>query len=81
MKKSATKVEYNHRKVIEDQLLTALDDKRKVAILATAEDLDLLILALDEVRYHAKDLEQKRKRYLDDLKMLRDKAFNGGQVD
>lgn len=34
------------RQIIENQLLTALDDKSKVAILASKEDLETLIAAL-----------------------------------
>ena len=34
------------KQVIENQLLTALDDKAKVAILADAQDLSLMIEAL-----------------------------------
>ena len=39
-------VESVNRQVIENQLLTALDDKSKVAILATEEDLTMLIICL-----------------------------------
>ena len=39
-------VESVNRQVIENQLLSALDDKSKVAILATEEDLTMLIICL-----------------------------------
>ena len=39
-------VESVNRQVIENQLLAALDDKSKVAILATEEDLTMLIICL-----------------------------------
>ena len=58
--------------VIENQLLTALDDKSKVAILATQDDLDLLISALT---YSPNKSNASRTKMLDGLKQLRDAAF------
>ena len=56
--------EYVGRDVIENQLLTTLrDDKSKVAILATRDDLQVLIRALrwgHTNQGFAKDLEQLR---------------------
>lgn len=72
--RSATKVEYSKREVISDQVLTALDDKSKVAILCTQEDLDLLIQALYSMHLLG-PANRKRNRYLDDLKLLQAKAF------
>ena len=57
------------RTVMERKLLTALDGKLKVAILATKEDLDLLISALGD------SIQKDAQRYGADLKKLRDAAF------
>ena len=59
------------RQVIANQLLAALDDKGKVAIVASAEDLELLISVL---RYYPVRTAQV-KRMQTDLQMLRDAAF------
>jgi len=56
--------------VIENQLLTALDDKSRVAILATEEDLDLFIEALTPMWAHTKAQEM-----LSDIKQLKRAAF------
>ena len=73
-----TKVVDVPRQVIQNQLLTALDDKSKVAALLDEGDLDILIdaleckLAWDDL---SKDVEDKAKRFREDLKLLRVKAF------
>ena len=58
-----------NRQVIENQLLAALDDKSKVAILATEEDLKLLITALRPMWASA------AREMCDDLCQLKDAAF------
>jgi len=57
------------RTVMERKLLTALNDNLKVAILATKEDLDILILALGD------SIQKDAQLYAADLKKLRDAAF------
>lgn len=55
----------SNRQVIENKLLTAIDDDSKVAILASREDLDLLIEALsnwtEKARLYSADLSQLRR--------------------
>lgn len=58
------------REVIGQQLLAALDDKSKVAILATEEDLEMLVQAMQ--RFAEND---KESRMLEDLRRLQDEAF------
>lgn len=57
------------RTVLERKLLTALKDDSKVAILATKEDLDLLILVLGN------SIQKAAQEFAADLKKLRDAAF------
>lgn len=64
------------REVIANQLLSALDDRTKVAILADEEDLNLLIRALDELRVYDSKLNRKRVQYVEDLRLLRKSTFN-----
>ena len=63
-------VESVNRQVIENQLLTALDDKSKVAVLATDDDLKLLIAALRPMWSNSAAREM-----CDDLCQLKDAAF------
>ena len=63
-------VESVNRQVIENQLLAALDDKSKVAILATEDDLKLLIAALRPMWANSAAREM-----CDDLCQLKDAAF------
>lgn len=67
--KNGVRVIQSTRKVLERKLLTALNDETRVAILATCEDLDLLILALGD------STRQRARQYAEDLKKLRDAAF------
>lgn len=65
-----SKVEYTPKEVIENKLLAALNEAGNVAIIATLEDLDLLIFAL------SLDFESPhRDGFLADLKKLRAGAF------
>ena len=78
------------REVISDQLLVALDDKSKVAILASESDLDLLEMALDR-RFSFDDIDRNahgamkhinhwnelRLTFLRDVQQLRQAAFGG----
>ena len=59
------------REVIERKLLTALEDGGQVAILATENDLTLLINALDQFG------TVKGKQWASDLKQLRHESFGG----
>lgn len=64
------KTEAVSRQVIEDTLLTALEDASTVAILATRKDLDLLIHSLVFVSNDdAREMETS-------LRQLREQAFN-----
>lgn len=75
-----SKVVQSSRQVIEHRLLTALEeDPSAVAILASKEDLDLLILALADVTagggaLHGR-LGARAKDYLQGLRQLRREAF------
>lgn len=65
MKSKAT-IEKTSRQVIENKLLTALNDSSQVAILATEEDLSIMIETLSQserlkAREMARDFEQLRK--------------------
>jgi hypothetical protein len=67
-------VESVNRQVIENQLLTSLCDKSKVAILATEEDLTLLIGALKCVSCHD-PAARAAKEMCADLQQLKAAAF------
>lgn len=61
------------REVLNDQLLVALDDKSKVAIICDQNDIELLMFALtrcDGIRSESAEMWR-------DLKKLRDAAFRG----
>lgn len=64
------------REVIGDQLLTALNDKSKVTILANKEDLQLLMMGLNNLTLIDSKLNKKRVQYAKDLKQLFDASFN-----
>jgi hypothetical protein len=64
------KIESVKRQIIESQLLTSLEDKSCVAILATEDDLNLFIEALTSLWSHS-----KAKEMLADLKQLKREAF------
>ena len=69
---SVCSTEYVPREVIAEQLLIALDDKSKTAIIAGKEDIEILIRALDHVPSFW------GTRYItmaSDLRKLRDSAF------
>jgi hypothetical protein len=76
-------VDYVPRTVIEDQLLTALDDKSKVAFLLTKEDLNLLIwwgsIAPANVLATDKAEPARSRDMLSDLRKLRSATFKEGQ--
>jgi len=63
------------REVIADQLLTALDDKGKVAILADREMLDFLISAAHNCDITDPELRKYRDELVQDMKKLRASAF------
>jgi hypothetical protein len=70
-----TRIEHVSRSVIENKLLAALDDETgKVAILATENDLDLIVAA-----FTLASLDRMAppglKEMLDDLKKLQKGAF------
>lgn len=66
---SSLRIKPEKREVIQDQLLTELNDKDKVAILATKKDLDLFIEAMKCLSSPESD------RFLQDLQHLRAVAF------
>ena len=57
------------REVIENQLLVSMEDKSKVALILTCDDLTMLIDAL------AYAIDDKRTQMRRDLQELRHKAF------
>lgn len=71
------KSEYVKREIIDDQLLVAMDDKSKVAIVLDQEGLDLLISAVLQMQQPAGSEELKRKlgELVADMKQLRRQAF------
>lgn len=75
------KIEHVKREVIEQNLLAALDNKEKVAILCTKDDLDMLIDALKDYEAMCKDdgelqeAREKARQYWMDLTKLRQSAF------
>ena len=67
-------VEIAPRQVIERKLLTALDDKSKVAILATQEDLEDMIFALENYNWN-EDRKTRCQKMADGLRQLLREAF------
>ncbi len=65
----SAEIEHTSRQVIENALLTALTEKAQVAILATEEDLNLLINALHN------HCGSKSKQMAEDFEKLRQAAF------
>ena len=68
-------VEMTNRQVIENQLLASLDDKSKVAILASEEDLDTLIAALMLSERNRMAMPSKWKELRAGLEQLKAAAF------
>jgi hypothetical protein len=68
-------VESVNRQVIENQLLTSLCDKSKVAILATEDDLRMLINALKTHSMCYPGWAKKNSEYVADLEQLKSAAF------
>ena len=64
-----------NRQVIENQLLTALDDKSRVAILATEDDLRMLINALKTHSMCYPGWAKKNSEYVAGLEQLKAAAF------
>ena len=80
MSKPGYKVERLPLQVIENKLLTRLEDKNTVAILAGKEDIDALLLAIDSFFDHYEGTsfcrEPSRMRELQDgLRLLRRSVF------
>jgi hypothetical protein len=72
----ANRVELVNRQVIEKQLLNELSDKSKVAILATEDDLDVLICALALVAsFGVTGHVHKAKELRAGLQQLKQEAF------
>ncbi len=71
------KIVRTKKQVIEKQLLAALDDKTKVALLMDEKDLDLLIIALDffGVKGPGLDATIAAKEMSKSLEQLRKEAF------
>lgn len=75
MAQKPIKVERVNRAVIDSQLLTGLDDKSKVAILASQDDLDLMISAFEDLQRPSDEAVRMEA----DLKKLRAEAFGAGK--
>lgn len=66
------------RSVMEKQLLVWLEDKSKVALLITEDDLNVLVMALDgfsDSLPGGHEMESKCKDFAKDLQQLRKEAF------
>lgn len=76
MKTSYQPCEEKHvnRQVIDNQLLTALDDKSKVAILLNKEDLDLIISAFMLAENNRMAMKGRMTEFRKDLEQLRESA-------
>lgn len=77
MSKQCT-VTHHNREVIEDKLLTALEDGHTVAALLQEADLDLLIHALDDMaekQTYSAELTKKARDFAADMRQLRKAAF------
>jgi len=72
-RENSMKIEKTTRPVIERQLLNSLEDKSKVAILATVEDLDVLIYALGALEaFRASAVERPHSIITERVEELRD---------
>lgn len=78
MKKKRPTKDYVPREIINDQLLGALNDKAKVAVVYEEKDLVLLInlcyYYVGDTNYDDSDIPTV-KQLLDDLRALKDAAF------
>jgi len=74
---SDVKTELVPHEVIEKQLLVALNDKSKVAILASKDDLLMLMNGLEDTLRYLDCAE--RRELLESLKKLNDAAFPKGE--
>ena len=72
---SPNQVVHASRQVLEHKLLTALGDENTVAILASREDLDLLIRALRHVSTLGKHEQERKHFWLKGMEQLRREAF------
>ncbi len=70
---TGSRIEKVDRELIENKMLAALDDSEVVAILATKDDLDLLIRSVDAYA----SITTRGRDLADDLKKLRQAAFSG----
>jgi len=68
-------VELTKREVIERKLLTALEDDNTVAILASKQDLDVMVAALDYAMLSDKNQTRKARELAAGMKQLRREAF------
>lgn len=71
------KIEHVHREVIENKLLTRLNDEKTVACLFERGDLDLIIKALQlfPIGFPIEEWRWKAKEMADDLTKLRKAAL------
>ena len=76
------KIIQSKRQIIENQLLTALDDKSKVALIFNEKDLDLLIAVLaayQKIDNKANKPNSQTTSMLNDIQLLKDSAFPSGE--
>lgn len=71
----ALKVVPTKREVIQNRVLIELNDRGKVAILATEEDLMMIIRSLDKWVCSTVEENRKRTQFTADLRQLFDSAF------
>lgn len=69
------KVEHVQREVIERKLLTALTDQGTVAILASEQDLDVMIVALEYAMLGNAAQTRKARELARGIRQLRREAF------
>lgn len=72
--KDEIEIKHTSHEVIERKLLAALDEGDQVAILATREDLDIIIAGLEAYSPWARPL--RRQTLLHGLRKLREEAFS-----
>jgi len=75
MSNNDIKKQYVSRQVIENKLLTALEDSTNVAILASEHDLQIIIGSLNSSLWMDKDDQKKARDMAESLSELKRSAF------
>lgn len=69
------KVEHVRHEVILQQIMTSLQDKSKVALLLTEDDLELVIRTFVQVIDDSSEIMFREQDFLDSLSQLKREAF------